>query len=506
LEKPKIKVLLAEDNSPGSIFWEQLLSEIRDARIEFVHIERVPLEKQNESEPPDVILLDLSLPEGDGFEVFLSVYEIYPAIPIIVVTQTDHQKLAVQFVLAGAQDCLVKSAISGFSLSRSMRYAIGREKHLKQVHSISAIDELTGLYNRRGFLTNAGNRLKLSNQTGQTLLLVFADVDGLKIINDTLGHHLGDMALMETAHLLREAFRETDILARLSGDEFVALLGSSDEVNEESLRKRFETALFEHNAYPERSFILSVSLGISLYDPIKPCSIGDLLANADKVMYKQKKTKNTADHLKLLPGINEPVHSILAEFVGGTQDETIVRLMIPTLKKFGLDEILIFQISYWVAKGSRGLKMDLIEMIGSLGNASGGPALRMALFDDSEEIAALAARTMGKIKYIPGLPVLLKAAKIRETRFPKDEVFLTAVCRSLGDLALLGGIPFLRDIVEETPHSQQQLYSLDLKLEAVRALTRISGPNTLAFLKSLTGEKDAQLREALQKMSPDPAP
>ena len=379
MEKPKIKVLLAEDNPNGSVFWEQILSEIRDAHIEFVHIEQVPHEKQTESEPPDVILLDLSLPEGDGFEVFLSVYEIYPTIPIIVVTQTDHQKSAVQFVLAGAQDCLVKSAISGFSLSRSMRYSIGREKHLKQVHSISTIDELTGLYNRRGFLTNAGNRLKLSNQTGQTLLLVFADVDGLKIINDTLGHHLGDLALMETAHLLREAFPETDILARLSGDEFVALLASSDEVNEGSLKKRFEAALFEHNAYPERSFVLSVSLGISLYDPIAPCSIGDLLANADTIMYKQKKTKNSADNLKLFPGIKEPVHSVLAEFLGGTQDETVVRLMIPTLKKFGLDEILAFQVSYWLTKGSRGLKVDLIEMIEGMGNASGGPILAEGL-------------------------------------------------------------------------------------------------------------------------------
>jgi diguanylate cyclase (GGDEF)-like protein len=506
LEKPKIKVLLAEDNPIGSLFWEQILSEIQDTNIEFVHIEQVSNEKQLGSEAPDVILLDLSLPEGGGFDVFLSVYAIYPAIPIIVVTRTDHQKLAVQFVLAGAQDCLVKSAISGFSLSRSMRYAIGRQRHLEQVHSISTIDELTGLYNRRGFLTNAGQRIKTADQTGQTLLLVFADVDGLKIINDTLGHHLGDLALMETAHILREAFPETDILGRLSGDEFVALAAAGDDINEKFMRKRFEDALFEHNAYPDRSFVLSVSLGLALYDPASPCSIGDLLANADAIMYRQKRIKNSADNLKLFPGIKEPIHSVLAEFVGGTQDETVVRLMIPTLKKFGLNEVLSFQISYWVGKGSRGLKKDLIEMIEGMGNASGGPVLQTALFDESEEIAALAARAMGKINYIPGLPVLLKAAKIRETRFPKDEVFLTAVCRSLGDMAQLGGIPFLREIVEETPHPHQQAHSLALKLEAVQALTRISGPNTLSFLESLTGEKGSQLREALQKMASNPLP
>jgi diguanylate cyclase (GGDEF)-like protein len=289
-EKSKIKVLLAEDRPGGSPFWEQILAEVPDAEIEFSLVEKFADDaKHFEVRTPDVIILDLSLPAGGGLEAFLSVYNTAPNIPIIVVTGTDNQKLAVQAALAGAQDCLVKSDISGFLLSRSIRYAIGRQNHLKQLKAVSVIDELTGLYNRRGFLILADQRIKMSERTGESLFLVFADVDGLKAINDTLGHHGGDLALMESAHVLREAFRETDILGRLGGDEFVALLADGGGVSQGSLRERFQGTVQEHNAYRTRSFKLSISIGISLFDPRTPCSIGDLLDKADKEMYVQKK-------------------------------------------------------------------------------------------------------------------------------------------------------------------------------------------------------------------------
>ncbi len=291
-QKPKIKVLLAEDNPGGSLFWEQILAEVRDTDIEFIHIKQLSdINKHIGVKAPDIILLDLSLPKGGGLDVFMSVYKMAPTIPIIVVTGTDDQKLAVETALEGAQDSLVKSTISGFLLGRSMRYAIGRQKHLKQLNSFSAIDELTGLYNRRGFLTVTDQQVKISNQTGKSMLMVFADMDGLKAINDTHGHHRGDMALMEMAHVLREAFPETDILGRLSGDEFVALLTSGDDINEDYLTKRFQEVLDEHNNYGERNFKLSASIGIAPYDPHTPCSAGELLINADLAMYEQKKQK-----------------------------------------------------------------------------------------------------------------------------------------------------------------------------------------------------------------------
>src|ERR1019366_10494296 len=181
--------------------------------------------------------------------------------------------------------------------------------------------------NRRGFLALADEQIKISDRTGQSMLLVFADMDGLKNINDSLGHHPGDMALMETAHVLREAFRETDILGRLGGDEFVALLTCATDIDEEILVKRFQDTLDGHNSYWERTFKLSVSLGIARYDPHTPGSATSLLAKADSAMYQQKKLKKELGDSQVVAGMRDPVRSVLAESLAETRNEAIVRLM-----------------------------------------------------------------------------------------------------------------------------------------------------------------------------------
>ncbi len=507
MEKPKINVLIAENNSEGTLFWERMIAEIRDMDIALVHLEKLSeILKYLEDESPDVILLDLSQPKGGGIEVFLLVYNITPIIPIIVVTGTVNQKLALQTALEGAQDSLVKTDLNSYLLSRSMRYAMGRQKHLKQERAFSIIDELTGLYNRRGFLVHADEQIKLSDKSGKSLLLVFADMDGLKTINDTLGHHTGDLALMETAHVLREAFRETDLLGRLGGDEFVALLPCGGEINEESLVKRFRDTLEVHNTFAERSFKLSASMGIALYDPKSPGSAAALLSKADTAMYQQKNQRKDSGLLQVITGMKDPVRSVLTESLAETRNEAIVHLMIPILRKCGVDAGLSLQLSSWVSKGSRDLKLKLLEMIGDIGGVSGGPALRMALMDDSEEIAALAARVMGKIHFTAGVPVLLKVARIWQIRFPENELFLKAVCQALGLLAQPEGISFLREIAGNRNPSEGKSYSLALRWDALQALALIQPEDTVAFLKSLDGEKDPHWRHQLETMVRDLLP
>jgi two-component system cell cycle response regulator len=502
LEKSKTNVLIAENNPEGSFFWERIITESQYADIEFIHIENLSdILKYLENETPDVILLDLSLPEGGGFEVFLLVYNKAPAIPIILVTGSDNQKLSVQATLEGAQDSLNINDITAYSLNRSMRYAIGRQKHLRQERALSASDELTGLCNRRGFLMRAEEQIKLSDRTGQPLFLVFADVDGLKAINDNIGHHSGDIAIMETACVLREAFRESDILGRLSGDEFVALLTDANDIKEEALTKRFQETLDEHNRYPSRSFQLSASIGIASYNPRTPCSIGDLLAKADSLMYKKKKVKKDFGQLQVFAEIKDPVQSVLAESLAETRNEAIVKLMIPILRKCGVDAGLSLQLSSWVAKGSPELKLSLIKMIEDIGGASGGPALRMGLLDDSEEVATLAARVIGKIHLTSCLPALLRVSKLREKWFPEDEMFLTAVCQSLGDLAQPEGSSFLREIAGNKYSTIGKSFSLLLRLEAVEAMIKINEPETLSFLKNLIKEDNPELQDALQKIT-----
>src|SRR5581483_5701583 len=154
---------------------------------------------------------------------------------------------------------------------------------------------------------------------------------------------------------------------------------------------------------------------------------------------------NAADksgYLKIFSEMKEPIRSALSQWLADTQDEEDVRKLIPILRICGMDPGLSLQLSAWMTKGSRELKLNLLGLIEEVGDPAGGPALRLAVLDDSEEIAAMAARVMGKIGFNSGLPLLMKAAKIREGRFSNNDAFLIAVCQSAGDLASPEGMAF----------------------------------------------------------------
>jgi len=150
------------------------------------------------------------------------------------------------------------------------------------------IDELTGLYNRRGFVTLGRQQLKTADRAKRRMVLLFADFDDLKWINDTFGHLEGDKALIEVADVLKETFRESDILARIGGDEFVVLAIETNGAPVEVLTARLQENLEAHNAEGDLRYKLSLSVGIARYDPEHPCSIDELLARADKSMYEKK--------------------------------------------------------------------------------------------------------------------------------------------------------------------------------------------------------------------------
>lgn len=162
---------------------------------------------------------------------------------------------------------------------------------LEELRRLSLLDELTGLLNRRGFLGAAQQNLKLAHRLNETALLIFTDVDGLKEINDNLGHCEGDRALADSAAILRNTYRDSDIIARLGGDEFVVLAMGTPETDSEVLASRLQTQLDAHNAKGHRAYQLSMSVGIVCYDPETSMSIEDLIARADSAMYENKRSK-----------------------------------------------------------------------------------------------------------------------------------------------------------------------------------------------------------------------
>jgi len=207
-----------------------------------------------------------------------------------------------------------------------------------------------------------------------------------------------------------------------------------------------------------------------------------------------------AFYLQLFGEIAGPIRSSLTEWLADISDENEMRLLLPILRVVGMDAALSLQVCSWIAKGSRELKINLISLIEEINVPLGGPALRLAVFDDSEEIAALAARVIGKIHFTPGIPVLLKATKIREERFEKNEAFLTAVCRTLGDLGQSEALTFLQDIARKKPLFRGKNFPLAVRLEAIQALTQINKPEVWSFLGTLMEEKNPALQETLDRI------
>jgi diguanylate cyclase (GGDEF)-like protein/PAS domain S-box-containing protein len=157
--------------------------------------------------------------------------------------------------------------------------------------SLSLKDDLTGLYNRRGFFALAEQRLKTAQRMETEMLLIYGDLDNLKRINDTFGHQEGDQALMDISQIIKETFRESDIIARIGGDEFVILAMNRFETSAEKLINRFDQVLKDHPLQTKRPHTLSLSIGIVFFNPQNPCSIEVLLAEADKIMYENKQKK-----------------------------------------------------------------------------------------------------------------------------------------------------------------------------------------------------------------------
>ena len=166
-----------------------------------------------------------------------------------------------------------------------------RKELEEKLRTMSIIDDLTGLYNRRGFFTLAQQQMKVTERTKKDMLLFFADLDKMKQINDILGHQEGDKALVEIATILKEVFRESDIIGRMGGDEFVILAIDTTNETREVLVKRLHNYLDDYNRPEGRSYTLSLSIGIAPYDPKRPFSLDELMAQADTLMYEEKRNK-----------------------------------------------------------------------------------------------------------------------------------------------------------------------------------------------------------------------
>jgi diguanylate cyclase (GGDEF)-like protein len=177
-------------------------------------------------------------------------------------------------------------------LMRAVHCAVKQQKLQAELNSLALTDELTGLYNRRGFLCFTERQLKLASRSGRDMLLFFFDVDALKRINDAFGHTEGDFALFRTATVLGMTFRGSDVLARLGGDEFAALAIEASDHCEAAIMSRFRESLEALSAQEPR-YRLTLSVGVVRITPSSTSSIEELMIQADRAMYRVKRKERT---------------------------------------------------------------------------------------------------------------------------------------------------------------------------------------------------------------------
>lgn len=287
MTRQAIRALLIEDNPGDARLIELALAEARSASFALEHAGRLSdgLERLANG-GLDVLLLDLSLPDSHGIETFERAVAGANGLPIVVLSGLTDMELGERAVTAGAQDYIVKGRLDGETMSRAIVYAIERHELQQKLVQMALIDELTGLHNRRGFMTLGGAALRTAQRANGTLTLLFVDVNGMKGINDGLGHHEGDRALVDVAEIIRATFRESDIMARVGGDEFCVLMWAP--VGGEGPIERLRLRVDEFNRSATRPYTISISIGARAYDPQENTPLEELIEDADRSMYREK--------------------------------------------------------------------------------------------------------------------------------------------------------------------------------------------------------------------------
>ncbi len=236
----------------------------------------------------DAVLLDLGLPDAKGLDGLRAARAAKPDVPIVVLTGLSDLATATEALKFGASDYLEKAEVQPRPLLRSIRYAIERKKSESELVHLAGTDPLTGVLNRRAFFEKLQHALADARRTGLACALLMIDVDHFKNINDLFGHRTGDMLLTKVARTLEGQVRETDLVARVGGDEFAVLaahLGSASAaiVIAEKICSAVKSIIGLNDTTAEAS----VSIGISVF-PMDDVEVDEFVSHADVALYKAK--------------------------------------------------------------------------------------------------------------------------------------------------------------------------------------------------------------------------
>lgn len=298
----EIRILIIEDDEEDYLITKEIISEIKNQKYSVIGISTYE-KALNEMRKDiyDIFLVDYRLGIKTGLDLIDEVVEINRNIPIILLTGQDDHEIDILAMKKGVSDFLVKGKIDADLLERSIRYAIEKKKTENKILYLAYYDQVTELPNRIFFKEQLNYALAHAIRYKRILAILFMDLDNFKLINDSLGHDIGDLLLKEVANRLCNSIRKSDIIARnnlktpidtiarLGGDEFTLSLTEINNYEDASLvANRIIKALNEPFIIENHKIFSSVSIGIALY-PEDSDDADTLLKYADNAMYHAKK-------------------------------------------------------------------------------------------------------------------------------------------------------------------------------------------------------------------------
>jgi len=261
--------------------------------------------------PPDLILLDISLPEMDGYDVCRKLKEIEQLkdVPVIFVSALSDVLDKVKAFSVGGIDYITKPYDFEEVLARvqthlqirrlqtkleektvSLEAEIARRiKAEEELKLLASLDPLTGIHNRRTFFEMAEKELERTLRYGNAISLLMLDIDHFKQVNDTFGHLVGDQVLITFANLCRGNLRSFDLIARFGGEEFVALLPRTDLSMGETIAERLRLLSARTEFTCEKtSLSITISAGITNLEANQTLTLATMIEQADQALYQAK--------------------------------------------------------------------------------------------------------------------------------------------------------------------------------------------------------------------------
>lgn len=238
----------------------------------------------------DVLVLDMTGSADLGLDTVRRARVEAPDIPVVLLAPpgTSTESIGIRAAEAGAQDVVSRDQLDAGDLRRVLRYAIERHRLQATLRQLALSDELTGLYNRRGFLALCEHHLKLAHRM-RGLMLAVVDIDRLRDINERFGRDEGDRAIVAAASALRSTFRASDVVCRLAGDDFATLVLDATDDALHAVAPRLRSCVERQNAAQrDRAYVLSLTMGVVRFEPHAVPPIEELLVRAGEELAARK--------------------------------------------------------------------------------------------------------------------------------------------------------------------------------------------------------------------------